>query len=83
MLSEKESVVFQSYRAKLGIDRGSYAALSKEVQLALSGNNAVADGSQVVIRAKSLYERYENCLFSAEIYSDVIKEMSVIAANSA
>lgn len=78
-LGEKESVVFQSYRAKLGIDRGSYAALSKEVQLALSGNNAVADGSQVVIRAKSLYERYENCLFSAEIYSDVIKEMSVIA----
>lgn len=78
-LGEKESVVFQSYRAKLGIDRGSYAALIKEVQLASSGVDTAADGSQVVIRAKSLYERYENCLFSAEIYSDVIKEMSVIA----
>jgi len=77
-LGEKESVVFQSYRAKLGIDRGSYTALSKEVQSALTGNNPV-DGSQVVIRAKSLYERYEHCLFSAEVYSDVIKEMSAIA----
>lgn len=75
---EKESVVFQSYRAKLGIDRGSYATLSKEVQAAFAGVNT-ADGSQVVIRAKSLYERYENCLFSAEVYSDVVKDMSVIA----
>ena len=25
------------------------------------------------------HERYENCLFSAEVYSDVIKDMSVIA----
>lgn len=75
---EKESVVFQSYRAKLGIDRGSYAALCKEVQTAFAGVNTV-DGGQVVIRAKSLYERYENCLFSAEVYADVIKDMSAIA----
>ena len=75
---EKESVVFQGYRNKLGIDRGSYASLCKEIQLAFS-DNANANGNQVVIRAKSLYERYENCLFSAEVYSDVIKDMSVIA----
>lgn len=74
---EKESVVFQGFRAKLGIDRGSYASMCKEVQTTFSANNP--SGNQVVVRAKSLYERYEKCLFSAEIYSDVIKDMSVIA----
>ena len=78
-IGEKESVVFQSYRAKLGIDRGSYASLCKEVQTAFAGVNTGSDENQVVIRAKALYERYENCLFSAEVYADVIKDMSVIA----
>ena len=48
------------------------------MQTAFTGVNT-ADGSQVIIRAKALYERYENCLFSAEVYSDVVKDMSVIA----
>lgn len=71
---EKESVVFQGYRSKFGIDSWSYSALCKEVQsLSVSGEG------QIVVKSKSLSKRYEKCLFSADAYSDVIKNMSVIA----
>ena len=76
---ERESVIFQGLRTKLHIDRKQYDALCAEAQAIVAGTQNGENGDQIVIRAKSLYERYENCLFSAEIYSDAVKEMSAIA----
>lgn len=76
---EKEAVIFDGLRTKLRIDRRQYDALCNEAEAIVSGTHNNENGEQIVIHAKSLYERYENCLFSAEIYSGVIKEMSEIA----
>lgn len=76
---EKEAVIFDGLRTKLRIDRRQYETLCREAEEIVSGTKKDENGEQIVIRAKSLYERYENCLFSAEIYSDVIKDMSQIA----
>ena len=76
---EREAVIFQGLRTKLHIDRKQYEALCAEAQAVVAGTQNGENNDQIVIRAKSLYERYENCLFSAEIYSEAIKEMSVIA----
>ena len=76
---EKESVIFQSLRTKLRIDRKQYDYLCAEARNIVLGSQNGENDDQIVIRAKSLYERYENCLFSAEIYSEAVKEMSVIA----
>lgn len=76
---ERESVIFQSLRTKLHIDRKTYAILCSEAQAAVADKLSDNNGEKIIIHAKSLYERYENCLFSADVYSDVVKEMSVIA----
>ncbi len=76
---EKESVVFQNIRTRLRIDRNTYNILCSEARSAVDLSRNNNSGEEIVVHAKSLYERYENCLFSADVYSDVIKEMSVIA----
>lgn len=76
---EKESVLFQSIRTRLRIERNTYNILCNEAKSAVTLGRNENNGKEIVVHAKSLYERYENCLFSADVYSDVIKDMSVIA----
>ncbi len=76
---DREYAYFQTLRTNLRIDRVRFEALMKETKAFLSGTQSGECGDQIVIKAKSLYERYENCLFSAEVYSDAVKEMSQIA----
>ncbi len=75
---DREYAYFQGIRTSLRLDRVRFEALCNEAKSTLSGKNS-ATGDQIVIHAKTLDERYENCLFSADVYSGVIKEMSVIA----
>lgn len=78
-MGEKESVIFQTLRTRLHIDRKQYEILCQQAEKAVKEKNRNEIGDNLLIKGKSLSERYENCLFSAEIYSDVVKEMSNIA----
>lgn len=78
-LGEKESVIFQTLRTRLHIDRKQYETLCQQAEKTVKDRNRNDVGDDILIKGKSLCERYENCLFSAEIYSDVVKEMSKIA----
>ena len=78
-MGEKESVIFQNLRTRLHIDRKTYDNLCQQAEKTVKEKNRNVIGDNLIIKGKSLSERYENCLFSAEIYSDVVKEMSNIA----
>ncbi len=78
-MGEKESVIFQTLRTRLHIDKKQYDMLCQQAEKTVRENNRNDVGENILIKGKSLDERYENCLFSAEIYSDVVKEMSKIA----
>ena len=76
---EKENVAFQGIRTQLGIEKKRFEVLCKTAEMIAQGTQDDMKEDRIIIRSKSLYERYEHCLLSADLYSNVIKEMAVIA----
>ena len=74
---KKSQLFFQTLRTRLHIDRKQYETLCQQAEKAVKEKNKNEIGDNLLIKGKSLSERYENCLFSAEIYSDVVKELKL------